>query len=223
VATEGQQKRNRELMELKAATVEATEAKARIEELTRLNKELLESSDASLDDDLAEEPRENPKLKSMNDKRASGILYVVRHEESEGNVARRKWFADGKPEGCRPPTGVDHPLSERGATRLADTTAKFHADHIVDQWRGMEGEKRMVWMVSPMRRALRTAEGLYGQVTEIARARGIEIEWGGRFVEPLLVEHGGLKAGGGLTLSRIRQDHSWLQLPGAGKPLLHVI
>ena len=72
---------------------------------------------------------------SVNDKRVSGILIVVRHEESVGNVTKRKWIADGKPEDRRPPNGVDHPLSERGATRLADTTAKFHADEIVAAWR----------------------------------------------------------------------------------------
>ena len=88
--------------------------------MTRRNNEV---QDASLEDDLSDAPRENPKLKSVNDNRVSGLLIVVRHEESVGNVIRRRWIADGKPDDRRPPNGVDHPLSDRGATRLADTTA----------------------------------------------------------------------------------------------------
>ena len=138
-------------------------------------------------------------------------------------AVKRQWFADGKPEDRHPPKGLYHPLSEGGAKRLADTTAKFHADEILAAWRGMGGDKQMVWMVSPMRRALQTAKGLYAKVLEIAGDRGVEIQWGGRFVEPLLVEHGSLKEGEGLTLSGIREEHSWLLLPGARKPSLRVV
>ena len=226
VESEAQQKRQRELSMLVSVTAEAAEAKARVEELTRLNNEAgNEVQDASLDDDLSDDdaPREDQKLKSYNEARVSGVLIVVRHEESVGNVIKRQWIADGKPPDRRPPKGLDHPLSERGAERLADTTAKYQADEILAAWRGMKGDKHMVWMVSPMRRALQTAQGLYAKVLEIADDCGVEIQWGGRFVEPLLVEHGTLKEGEGLTLSGIREEHSWLLLPGARKPSLRVV
>ena len=134
------QKRQQELSMLVSVTAEAAEAKARVGELTRRNNEAgNEVQDASLDDDLSDDdaPRENQKLKSYNEARVSGVLIVVRHEESVGNVIKRQWIADGKPPDRRPPKGLDHPLSERGAERLADTTAKYQADEILAAWRGM--------------------------------------------------------------------------------------
>ena len=82
---------------------------AMVEALTRRNDEVQELSDSSLDDDLPVEPRENPKLSSLNDSRVSGTLYVVRHEESVGNVAKLKWIADGQPTGW----SADNPIQSR--------------------------------------------------------------------------------------------------------------
>ena len=49
-----------------------------------------------------DEPPEGVSLSSTNDEFVSGVLYAVRHEESEGNVAKRVWMDGGRKKEERP-------------------------------------------------------------------------------------------------------------------------
>ena len=175
----------------------------------------LQQQTAVIRDEASYDPDDSQRVRPPTDPRdpaCTGVLYTVRHEVSVGNELKRKWVADGQAPSDEPNRHFDWELSRDGRERL-EPASRVHAQKILDLYQRMSPPKQLRWLVSPMRRALETADALHTAVKRGARKREVEIHWGGCELSPLVVECGGVQWSASLSLRELGDSYTWLKRP----------